>query len=330
MSGEPLGAEPKQLAALVSGKGLWVWYASRPGDPEAAAQRAREVGLSWVCLKSADGPELWTSEFSRERVEVFKAAGIHVYSWQYVYGVDPGQESRAAEWSIQQGSELHVLDIEAEFEGRPERLRRLLEALDLDSARLGYSSFGIQQYHPIDWPQLYARCATAWPQVYWGEFGWPPARSLELAAEGLDGFAGQVIPLGDTYGRVDGPGTAEFAARALARWPAAVGWYSWEAASPAAWEAIAEVSGPWSLVSGRDGAAQPSDSGLGSPDSGLRSGVTRLSDGMWSVSRGWRDRLVSLLGAIGSASYQQPVDAGAIQRMVRQAKTMLDADDYRE
>lgn len=298
---------------LVTGKGLWIWYGSRLGDPAAAARQAADAGLRWVCLKSADGAVRWERDFSPALVQAFRQAGVRVFSWQYVYGANPSGEAAAARWSLEAGSELHVLDVEAEFEGQPQRLAALLAACaDLAPWQLGYSSFGIQQYHGVDWPQFRGRSGTAWPQIYWGEFGYTPERAVELAAAGLTGFDGQVVPLGDTYGPVDGASTLRFAQACRAHWPGAVGWYSWDATRPDVWQAIAAA-----VVDA-------------APPTGPRplEGVELRPDGSWVVSRPWRDRLVSLLGEIGQASYADPPAAGLIQRDVRRAKTMLLADDF--
>src|SRR3972149_5261242 len=78
-------------------------------------------------------------------------------------------------------ADLFVLDVEAEFEGRPEAAeelgRRAREAVGSDYP-LYYSSFAIARHHrSFPYEEFARHCQGAAPQVYWNAFGWPALRS---------------------------------------------------------------------------------------------------------------------------------------------------------
>ena len=112
---------------LIEGKGLFIWYASKL-DPAQAVQVAQDHGIAWVVVKSADGPRIWDRDLEAPAVNALRDAGVRIFSWQYVYGRDPAGEAAAARWALDNGSELHVLDVEGEFEHNPAGLRSLLQA----------------------------------------------------------------------------------------------------------------------------------------------------------------------------------------------------------
>ncbi len=300
----------------VHGKGLFVWYASRlPAD---AVQVALEHGVAWAAVKSADGPRIWDGEFRAPAVAALRDAGLRIFSWQYVYGQNAAGEAAAAAWAVRNGSELHVLDVESEFEHNPPGLRAMLTACTAEGIRrdqLGYSSFGVEGYHAIDWPQLHAACGTAWPQAYYATQGWTPEYSLSLTQAGLAGYDGQVIPIGDAYGGATSDTTERFAARVAQLFGSAVGWWEWSQVEGPVWDGIKAASLP--ATAPAKPAPLPTD------------GVTMLPSGDWLVSRAWRDRAVSLASAAGEATYDhpgQPMNLSVTQRNVQMIKRMLGAD----
>jgi hypothetical protein len=300
-------------AMVVRGKGLFVLYASKlPAD---AVRVALDHGIDWVVVKSADGPRIWDREFQAPAVAALRDAGVRIFSWQYVYGQNPAGEASAADWALQNGSEVHVLDIEGEFEHNPVALRALLQACaaqGIQRQQLGYSSYGVEGYHAIDWTQLHGSCGTAWPQAYYATQSWTAEYSLSLTQAGLAGYDGQVVAIGDTYGGATEDSTKRFASRAAQLFGPAVGLWEWSQVAAAVWAGIKEAS-----LAPAPPAYMPLD------------GVTMLPSGDWLVSRAWRDRAVSLASAAGEATYDhpgQPMNLSVTQRNVQMIKRMLGAD----
>src|SRR3990170_6256468 len=146
------------MTAALSGKWVWIWNWSRcdSGDPAKVGARRRE--------------------------------GLAVGAWAYLYGRDPAGEARLVAETVSYGqADLFVLDVEAEFEGRPEAADELggraREAVGSDYP-LYYSSFAIARHHrSFPYEEFARHCQGAAPQVYWNAFGWPALRSVRWMYE---------------------------------------------------------------------------------------------------------------------------------------------------
>jgi LysM repeat protein len=99
-----------------------------------------------------------------------------------------------------------VLDVEAEFKGRPqaaeELCRRIRDALG-PGYPLYFSSFAIARYHrSFPFEAFRGYCDGAAPQVYWNAFRWPVEQSLgwmyeDYAAVGI--LPERTFPVGGLY-----------------------------------------------------------------------------------------------------------------------------------
>ena len=75
-----------------NGVGYFIWQAKRIGDFATAAKKAKEAGISWVSIKVTDGPAKFNLDpdtkydYAPDIVKAFKAEGITVFGWGYVYG----------------------------------------------------------------------------------------------------------------------------------------------------------------------------------------------------------------------------------------------------
>lgn len=139
---------------MLVGKWVWAWNWRRCARGEAAgvAARLRAAGCAGALVKAFDGPRWFDQGRAwREIAAELKANGVIVGGWGYCYGNDPAGEALRAIETAQYGQAgLLVLDVEAEFKGRPqaaeELCRRIRDALGPDYP-LYFSSFAIARYH---------------------------------------------------------------------------------------------------------------------------------------------------------------------------------------
>ena len=135
-----------------NGRAMWIWYVSRSagGNLAAIAADARAAGVDTLIVKAADGVTPW-SQFNRRLVSTFRAHGLHVCAWQYVYGAHPVAEAAAGARAARTGAQCLIIDAEAQYEGRYASaqiyLHRLRAAVG-HRYRIGLTSFPYVDYHP--------------------------------------------------------------------------------------------------------------------------------------------------------------------------------------
>ena len=197
---------------MLAGKWVWSWNWPRcvgeGGDASHVAERLKSVGCKGALLKAFDGPRWFDQERPwRDIGAELKANGVSVRGWGYCYGSDPVDEAQRAIETARYGrSDLLVLDVEAEFKGRPqaaeELCRRIRDALGPEYP-LYFSSFAIARYHRSFPFEVFRRhCDGAAPQVYWNAFRWPVEQSLgwmyqDYATLGIP--PERIFPVGGLY-----------------------------------------------------------------------------------------------------------------------------------
>lgn len=242
----------------VAGKWVWVWNWRQcdGGDPDVVVGRLRDAGCAGAIVKAWDGGHWFDQGLPwREIARALKARGLAAGGWGYCYGRNPRAEAQRAVETAQYGeADFLVLDVESEFEGRPEAAeelcRRLREGLGPEYP-LYFSSFAIARYHSSFPFEIFrAHCTGAAPQVYWNAFLWPMAEALAATYEDYAGLGippERVFPAGGLYeeGNVGYPQPADvrgFVARAAARGSPGVSFWSYEHMSQEMWEAVREAA----------------------------------------------------------------------------------------
>jgi LysM domain len=243
---------------MLVGKWVWVWNWRRceGGDVQRVAARLRTAGCAGALVKAFDGPRWFDQGRAwREIAAELKTNGVTVGGWGYCYGNDPvGEAQRAIETAQYGQADLLVLDVEAEYKGRPqaaeELCRRIRDALGPDFP-LYFSSFAIARYHrSFPFEIFHRHCTGAVPQVYWNAFRWPVEQSLgwmyeDHAALGIP--PERIFPAGGLYreGTVRYPPAGEvreFVQLAAARGSRGVGFWSYEHMNEEMWQAVASTN----------------------------------------------------------------------------------------
>jgi hypothetical protein len=245
------------MTTALSGKWVWLWNWRRcdGGDPAKVAARLRAAGCRGALIKAHDGPR-WFDQGRpwREIAALLRREGLAVGGWAYLYGRDPAGEARLVGETASYGeADLFVLDVEAEFEGRPEPAQELCRRVREQVGPgypLYYSSFAIARYHrSFPYASFDEHCQGAAPQVYWNAFRWPVAQALawtyeDYAAQGTP--PERLFPVAGLYSGRGVPyptpaDVAAFAAQAARSGSTGVSFWSYEHMNEAMWDAVRAI-----------------------------------------------------------------------------------------
>ncbi|MFL5886618.1 MAG: peptidoglycan-binding protein [Thermoleophilaceae bacterium] len=249
----PVVSTGQASAASFTGNGMWIWYVSQSngGDPNSIIAQAQSHGISTVFVKSGDGTTYWP-QFNAQFVGALKAAGLHVCAWQYVYGTDPAGEAAVAAQALQAGPDCFVIDAEKEYEGRyaqAQQYVRNLRAAYGPSFPIGLAGFPYVDYHPSYPYSVFLGPNGAQfnvPQIYWKEIGGGVDAVVDHSYRFNRPYGRAMAPLGQLY---DNPPTSDivrFRQLVQAEGSGGLSWWSWQAAQPAGWDAIAQPLPPFS------------------------------------------------------------------------------------
>jgi len=161
-----------------SGRAMWIWElpASSDGNLAAIIAKAKQHGVSTLIIKSSDGTQPW-AQFTRPIVSTFRAAGLRVCAWQYVYGRHPADEARLGAGAVNDGASCLVIDAEGEYQGRyaaAQRYLSLLRAHVGTNFPIGLAGLPYIDYHPAFPYSVFLGPGGAQynlPQMYWKDIG---------------------------------------------------------------------------------------------------------------------------------------------------------------
>ena len=249
--GLTLGARQADAATINSafkGQAMWIWNMPRTegGNVAKIVARAKTAGVKAVYIKSADGSGAW-QQFSKPLVTALHSAGLRVCGWQFVYGVKPTAEARAAAATKAAGADCLIIDAESSYEGRYSSARTYMKELRrLVGAKfpLGFTSFPYVDYHPSLPYSVFLGPGGAevnMPQVYWRDIGDSVATTMKHTWRENRIYGRPIHPIGQTY---QSPSTSEILTfRRLAAGYKAPGysWWEWSTTSTKIWKALGQT-----------------------------------------------------------------------------------------
>ena len=169
------------MKPLPEGKGLYVWNIK--SMPAQFVDKCIKMGLTWIAVKIADGVNSsnlrpladgsWADDLLPPFVEKFKAAGMLVYGWQYVYGFNPMDEAlKAAQRTKKFGLDGFIIDAEHQYKGKYNQAAAYSMKLrgQLPNAPIGLSTYRFPKLHPrLPYNEFLYICNFNAPQVYWNK-----------------------------------------------------------------------------------------------------------------------------------------------------------------
>ncbi len=241
-------ADAAGINAAFKGQSMWVWNMPQTegGNVAKIVARAKAAGVSAVYVKSADGSGAW-KQFNRPLVNSLHAAGLRVCGWQFVYGVKPTGEARAAAAAKAAGADCLIIDAESAYEGRYRSARTYMNELRrLVGAKypLGFTSFPYVDYHPSLPYSVFLGPGGAevnMPQVYWRDIGDSVAESMKHTWRENRIYGRPIHPIGQTY---QSPSTSEilsFRRLAVAYKAPGYSWWEWSTTSAKLWKALGQT-----------------------------------------------------------------------------------------
>ncbi len=246
---------------VLQGKGMYIWKLHRiaGGNVQAMVDKARAAGLTHVIVKIADGSSAYNVDLAGPASDAFKAAGLQVWGFAWLWMREPFQEAEiAAHRSRTLGLDGFVINAEHPAKGKAQEARAYMTSLRelLPDIPVALSSYRYPQFHTtLPWQEFLSPCDFNMPQMYW--VGERPADCVRnsLARHQAFPFARPIIPTGAAYGeqygnsffRSEPAEIREFLDAVRAQGLPAANFWSWdwtEAHGPDLWDAIAEYEWP--------------------------------------------------------------------------------------
>jgi len=255
---------PALRGALPVGKGMWMYQPSavEGGNAEAIIARAGAVGLTHVFVRTGSSKKgFYAGDFLSQLLPVAHAHGIRVYGWDFPYfdnvGDDVNRAVAAINFTAPSGDRIDGFSADIELlsmgvKVTPQNasaygaaLRQAVGANYPLIATVPRPSPKLKTY-PYD--QVVASFDAIAPMVYW--LNRDPVTDVTGAMRDLARFNKPILPIGQAYdGAVDhGPQGVPGRAAILAFMDAAekagansVSFWSWQHASPEAWDAIRDA-----------------------------------------------------------------------------------------
>src|SRR3954454_25009825 len=242
---------PPPSGTAFDGNGMWIWYVSKAegGDLNAIVARAKAHGITTVFVKSGDGGSYWT-QFNASLVKTLHDAGLHVCSWQYVYGNDPTAEAAVAARSVTEaGADCFVIDAEAEYEGKYAAAQTYVDKLRAavgSGFPLGLAGFPYVDYHPSFPYSVFLGPNGAQfnvPQAYWKTIGGSVDTVLAHTYRFNRPYGRTIAPLGQTYDSPPSSDIVRFRQLVAAAGGTGLSWWSWQHTASSGWNAVGQGIG---------------------------------------------------------------------------------------
>lgn len=199
---------------------IWRLLTCAGGDPIRLANMAQELGISWVCIKAADGtvdfnqgagPEWAQPDLLGAAISALRAVGIRIWLWQYIYGANYIRQSIAVLEAKKAVENIErwlpdgwIIDPEKEYKRSgaaawADQYMTYLRA-SCPSVSIGLCSYRFPTLHPeLPWQSFLRRSNFHAPQVYWIA-AHNPGDQLGRSVRELRALADlPVVPVGSAY-----------------------------------------------------------------------------------------------------------------------------------
>jgi len=230
----------------LKGRGVWIWAlgSTDHGDLSAIIAGAKLSGVNTVFIKSSDGRDFWSNQFTPTIVRTLHAGGLKVCAWQYVYGDRPLTEADLGAEAVHDGADCLVIDAEAQYQGRyvaaqtyVERLRSLIGP----GYPVALAGFPYVDFHPSFPYSVFLGPGGAQynaPQMYWKEIGTSVSAVYAHTYSFNRIYQRPIFPLGQLSSNPPPRQVVQFRELDLAYGAGGISWWDWQSASAKAWSAM--------------------------------------------------------------------------------------------
>jgi len=230
-----------------SGRAMWIWElpASSGGSFGAIVAQAKRYGVSTLIVKSSDGITGW-AQFTRTMISTFRAAGLHVCAWQYVYGQHPADEARLGAGAVRDGASCLVIDAEGEYQGRyaaAQRYLSLLRARVGANFPIGLAGLPYVDYHPGFPYSVFLGPGGAQynlPQMYWKDIGTSVDAVYAHTYLYNRLYLRPIYPLGQLFENPPQRQIVRFRQLSIAYGAKGLSWWDYQEATGSNWRAVAK------------------------------------------------------------------------------------------
>jgi hypothetical protein len=228
------------------GRAVWIWElgSTDGGDVSDIIAGAKLYGVTTVFIKSSDGADFWSDQFTPAIVRALHAGGLNVCAWQYVYGASPIKEADVGARAVRDGADCLVIDAEAQYQGRYiaaqtyiERLRALIGS----RYPVALAGFPYVDFHPSFPYSVFLGPGGAQynaPQMYWRDIG-TSVSAVYAHTYALNRiYQRPIFPLGQLYSDPPPRQIVRFRELDLAYGAGGISWWDWQSAGAKAWNAM--------------------------------------------------------------------------------------------
>ncbi len=112
--------------------GVWLWYLHHTeyDTHEALSYALADIGVKRIFIKVADGRDLirWPELRKKSVPKAYEKNNIAAWAWSYNYAGNEKLQAEALYYAAKYGYKSFIVDIEKEFDGRPEAADKLFKA----------------------------------------------------------------------------------------------------------------------------------------------------------------------------------------------------------
>lgn len=245
----PSGASAAGDERAFRAQGMWIWYVSQAekGNVAKIVAKAKRYKVKTLFIKSSDGANWWQQWDLY--APLFKAAGLRVCAWQYVYGRYPVVEANLAARAANSGADCIVIDAEVEYRNRHAQAAtyvKTLRPLIGEDYPVGFTSFAYPDFHPtIPYSVFLGPGGAQWnlPQMYFWAFKVAIPQVFYHTYTLNQIYQRPIHPLGQTYDRTPAKKALEFRRWARRYRARGYSWWVWHETRPNTWRALRKTLG---------------------------------------------------------------------------------------